>query len=246
MNNSVKKRCTKILGISFAVAMLLLSVGFLSLLATGFVSGEPVEVHEETPIETGTTTETTTETTTYTTTTIITTTTTTTSTETTSESTTTEVTTTTTKTTPVATEKPTETITETTETTVIIPASKYEGITDEEYRMLVLAVYLESGNQSYSCKEAVASVIMNRVYYNDTNDFPDTIMGVLTQKNQFTIDLSRTDTPDGDCYRAVDSVLSNGSVLPYNVLFFYADYCNSSWLLSRQVYCKIGNVYFAY
>lgn len=240
MNNSVKKRYAKILGISFAVVMLLFSVGFLSSLATGF-EDDTVEVYEETTSETQTTTETTT----YIITTEITTTTeTTTSTETTPESTTTEVTTTTTKTTPVTTEKPTETITET--TTVLIPTSKYDGITDEEYRMLVLAVYLESGNQSYSCKEAVASVIMNRVYYNDTNDFPDTVIGVLTQKNQFTIDLSRTDTPDGDCYRAVDSVLSNGSVLPYNVLFFYADYCNNSWLLSRQVYCKIGNIYFAY
>lgn len=103
----------------------------------------------------------------------------------------------------------------------------YSGLTDEEYRMLVLAVYLESGNQSYSCKEAVASVILNRL---NSDEFPDTIYSVLLQEDQFTIDFSRTDIPDSNCYLAVDNVLSYGSALPNEVKYFFADYCTDEWL----------------
>ena len=117
------------------------------------------------------------------------------------------------------------------------------GITNEEYRMFVLAVYLESGNQSYECKQAVASVIMNRVYL---DIFPNSVYEVLTQEGQFTIDFSRTDTPDPDCYKAVDSVLSNGSALPIDVKYFFATYCNDSWLWSRPIHTTIGDVVFAY
>ena len=119
----------------------------------------------------------------------------------------------------------------------------YSGLTDEEYRMYVLAVYLESGNQSYECKEAVASVIMNRV---NLEEFPDTVYSVLTQDGQFTIDFSCTDVPDSDCYLAVDNVLNYGSVLPSGVKYFFADYCTDSWLWSREVYTTIDNVVFAY
>ena len=119
----------------------------------------------------------------------------------------------------------------------------YSGLTDEEYRMYVLAVYLESGNQSYECKEAVASVIMNGV---NLEEFPDTVYSVLTQDGQFTIDFSCTDVPDSDCYLAVDNVLNYGSVLPSGVKYFFADYCTDSWLWSREVYTTIDNVVFAY
>ena len=119
----------------------------------------------------------------------------------------------------------------------------YSGLTDEEYRMYVLAVYLESGNQCYECKEAVASVIMNGV---NLEEFPDTVYSVLTQDGQFTIDFSCTDVPDSDCYLAVDNVLNYGSVLPSGVKYFFADYCTDSWLWSREVYTTIDNVVFAY
>lgn len=119
----------------------------------------------------------------------------------------------------------------------------YSELTDEEYRMLVLAVYLESGNQSYSCKEAVASVILNRL---NSEEFPDTIYSVLLQEDQFTIDFNQTDIPDSDCYLAVDNVLNYGSVLPNEVKYFFADYCTDEWLWSREVYTIIDNVVFAY
>lgn len=119
----------------------------------------------------------------------------------------------------------------------------YRRITQQEYDMLVLTVYLEAGNQTLDCKKAVASVVLNRVNH---SDFPNTVYSVLTQENQFTINFNRTDTPGAECYEAVDSVLEYGSILPPDVLYFFADYCNNSWLWSREQYIKYGNTIFAY
>lgn len=119
----------------------------------------------------------------------------------------------------------------------------YSGITQQEYDMLVLTVYLEAGNQTLDCKKAVASVVLNRVNH---SDFPSTVYSVLTQENQFTINFNRTDTPGAECYEAVDSVLEYGSILPPDVLYFFADYCNNSWPWSREQYIKYGNTIFAY
>lgn len=119
----------------------------------------------------------------------------------------------------------------------------YSGITQQEYDMLVLTVYLEAGNQTLDCKKAVASVVLNRVNH---SDFPSTVYSVLTQENQFMINFNRTDTPGAECYEAVDSVLEYGSILPPDVLYFFADYCNNSWLWSREQYIKYGNTIFAY
>lgn len=48
---------------------------------------------------------------------------------------------------------------------------------------MVHAVYYESGNQGYEGKAAVANVIMNRVR---SEQYPDTICGVVTQPSQFS------------------------------------------------------------
>lgn len=175
------------------------------------------------------------------------TTTTTTSTETSLTSPTTTVTTTCTKTVPVEVEEPkndpVEPENDCEESEEVEEEVSYSGITQQEYDMLVLTVYLEAGNQTLDCKKAVASVVLNRVNH---SDFPSTVYSVLTQENQFTINFNRTDTPGAECYEAVDSVLEYDSILPPDVLYFFADYCNNSWLWSREQYIKYGNTIFAY
>lgn len=186
-------------------------------------------------------------TTTYITTTTTTTSITTTSTETSLTSPTTTVTTTCTKTVPVEVEEPkndpVEPENDCEESEEVEEEVSYSGITQQEYDMLVLTVYLEAGNQTLDCKKAVASVVLNRVTH---SDFPSTVYSVLTQENQFTINFNRTDTPGAECYEAVDSVLEYGSILPPDVLYFFADYCNNSWLWSREQYIKYGNTIFTY
>ena len=86
------------------------------------------------------------------------------------------------------TEAPTELPTESVETvTPVLPDKSVDSlpITDEEYIILCNAVANEAGCNWISTydKALVVEVIMNRV---ESNLYPNTILGVLTQPNQFT------------------------------------------------------------
>ena len=56
------------------------------------------------------------------------------------------------------------------------------GVTGEQ-RWLARVMFAEALNQSTDAREAVASVVLNRV---DSPDYPDTVYGVIHQKNGFT------------------------------------------------------------
>lgn len=56
---------------------------------------------------------------------------------------------------------------------------------DEEIRMIAKMTYAEAGNQSELGKRLVIDVILNRVEH-EGPQFPDTVEGVLFQKNQFS------------------------------------------------------------
>ena len=102
-----------------------------------------------------------------------------------------------------------------------------EQIAEENYQaeleLLACLVYAEAGNQDLMGKRLVADTVLNRV---DSPDFPDTISGVIYQKNQFTpvsngaLDRAFTDvTPD--CYEAVSMELEERA--DWNVLYFSSD-----------------------
>ncbi len=55
--------------------------------------------------------------------------------------------------------------------------------TDKELKMMSAIIFCEAGNQSMAGMEAVGIVVMNR---KRSNDFPNSIEGVLKQKGQFT------------------------------------------------------------
>lgn len=55
--------------------------------------------------------------------------------------------------------------------------------TDEEVYFMANCVQAEAGNQGETGKRLVASVILNRV---ESEKYPNTIKGVITQKGQFT------------------------------------------------------------
>lgn len=67
------------------------------------------------------------------------------------------------------------------------PEDIQEQIEEEHYfaelELLAACVEAEAGNQGLLGKRMVADVILNRV---DDPDWPNTITGVITQKNQFT------------------------------------------------------------
>lgn len=58
-----------------------------------------------------------------------------------------------------------------------------ECITQNELDMMAKLVYVEAGNQDLKGKRLVADVIINRI---ESERFPDTVEGVIYQKNAFT------------------------------------------------------------
>ena len=58
-----------------------------------------------------------------------------------------------------------------------------ENLTDYEKELIYKITFAEAGNQEEDGQRAVIEVILNRVL---SDDFPNTVEGVLSQKNQFT------------------------------------------------------------
>lgn len=98
-------------------------------------------------------------------------------------------------------------------------------VTFEEGDRYLLAnlIYCEAGNQPYDGQVAVGAVVMNRVL---SPAFPDTISGVIYQKNQFepastgrlALALSIDQATDA-CYQAADAAMS-GQTTVGSCLFF--------------------------
>jgi spore germination cell wall hydrolase CwlJ-like protein len=52
--------------------------------------------------------------------------------------------------------------------------------------------------------------------------------------------------PSKDSVKAAKYLTMNGSILPEQVMVFYAEYVDSGWVTSRPVYDKIDHTVFAY
>ena len=101
-----------------------------------------------------------------------------------------------------------------------IPTVPY---TLQEKEMLGYIVQQEAGGYGLQHKQAIVQVVLNRVR---SEDFPDTIYGVLTQANQFSSLsnwYSRRNPPDAVTLEAVESVLGGEYIDVTNgATFFYA------------------------
>ena len=117
--------------------------------------------------------------------------------------------------------------------------SKYV-LSDTEYDLLTHIVEIESGGESRECKEAVTSVIINRM----TSEHK-TLSEVLYENGQFEgISYIADSIPSSDTISAVDYVLHNGVTLPEYVTYFRADEFHT-WE-DQQPYTVISHTYFSY
>jgi len=118
------------------------------------------------------------------------------------------------------------------------------SVSSDQY-LLARLVYAEARGESYKGKVAVAAVVLNRVR---SASFPNTISGVIYQKNAFesvsngSINL----TPDSDSLRAAREAM-NGWDPTGGCLYFYnaRTVSSGSWILSRTVKTVIGSHSFA-
>lgn len=94
---------------------------------------------------------------------------------------------------------------------------------DGDRYLLANLIYCEAGNQPYDGQVAVGAVVMNRVM---SSVFPDTVVGVIYEKKQFSPVASgrlalalAEDHATAACYRAADEAMS-GKTTVGNCLFF--------------------------
>ena len=111
----------------------------------------------------------------------------------------------------------------------------------DSLEILAICVESEAGNQDLYGKRLVVDVILNRV---DSDRFPDTIEGVISQKYQFTTywdgSMGRVDEPSPETYEAVKMELESRT--DDSILFFtagnYNTYCTPAY--------RYGDHYFGY
>ncbi len=127
--------------------------------------------------------------------------------------------------------------------TASAPASA-TSTTTSDMELLARAVYGEARGEPYIGKVAVAAVVLNRVR---SSSFPNTIAGVIYQKDAFTCvsDGQFYLTPDAEAYRAARDAL-NGWDPTYGCLYYYnPSTAVSKWIWTREVRLSIGKHAFA-
>lgn len=133
-------------------------------------------------------------------------------------------------------------------TNVVIVSTGSGGIEDadsyynqDDLFWMSRVIHAESGNQPLNGKIAVGNVVMNRV---NSKVFPDTILGVISQKNQFSVYRNgalANRTPNESSIIAAKLVLE-GAVVEETEGAMYFDSLNSSWASrSREHIATIGN-----
>ena len=121
-----------------------------------------------------------------------------------------------------------------------------EGYTQSDLTLMAAIIQAEADNQSYEGKLAVGSVVMNRV---KSSKFPNTVSGVIYQKNQFApvndghLALILERGPNETCYRAARQVLEGYRNVEY-LFFWTVDLANERdfWDITYGV--VIGDHYF--
>ena len=122
-----------------------------------------------------------------------------------------------------------------------------DTMTDKELDELCRVMFLECRGEPFEGKVAVAEVILNRVI---SEDWPDTVHDVLSQRGQFSTwhhiakayNVTESDiaVSQGEINRAIMYVHDNGrTVLPSgNYVYF------DTWGVNGRNHIQIGNHYF--
>lgn len=121
------------------------------------------------------------------------------------------------------------------------------GFSADELLLIAQVVQLETKGNGVEARAAVANVIYNRIA---SSRFPDSVSGVLFQKNQFTVvkneDKLRAVVPVSKTIEAVNQIFVNGDrFMPEDVLYFRSSSKGTSWN-NRVYYATFGGNSFFY
>ncbi len=120
----------------------------------------------------------------------------------------------------------------------ILPGDQFYN--ENDLFWLSRVIFAESGNQVLEGKMAVGNVVMNRVNH---SIWPDTIRGVIAQRNQFSTwrgGALANRTPNAESVIAAKLVLDGGVVEEIKDAYFFDAFCNSWALRNKTVLAVIG------
>ena len=112
--------------------------------------------------------------------------------------------------------------------------------TQADWDMLAQVVYGEARGESYDGQVAVAAVVLNRL---EDSQFPNTLSGVVFQKNAFTCvnDGQYYMRPNQTAYKAAMEAMQGAD--PTNGCLYYWNpgTATSKWIWTRSIETRIGN-----
>ena len=122
--------------------------------------------------------------------------------------------------------------------------SNNSDYTSSDLYLLARCIYGEARGESYTGQVAVGAVILNRV---DSPAFPNTIAGVIYQKNAFTAvsDGQINLTPDDTAMRAAQDAVNGWDPTGGAIYYYNPAVATSSWIFGRQTIAVIGKHVFA-
>ena len=117
------------------------------------------------------------------------------------------------------------------------------SIVSADHRLLAKLVYAEARGEPYKGQVAVAAVVLNRVR---SSSFPNTVSGVIYQRNAFTCDNngSINNTPDSSCIRAALDALNGWDPTGGCLYYYNPKTATDDWIRSRTTKTVIGRHYF--
>ncbi len=123
-------------------------------------------------------------------------------------------------------------------------AQTNSNYTNSDLYLLAKCIYAEARGESYTGQVAVGAVVLNRVA---SSKFPNSISGVIYQKNAFTaVTVGHINhSPDKTAMNAAQDAM-NGWDPTYGCLYYYNPaVATSSWIFSRKTVTTIGKHIFA-
>ena len=118
-------------------------------------------------------------------------------------------------------------------------ASSSATIVSADHRLLAKLVYAEARGEPYKGQVAVAAVVLNRVA---SSSFPNTISGVVYQRNAFTCvnNGSINNTPDNSCIRAALDALNGWDPTGGCLYYYNPKTAVDDWIRTRTTKTVIG------
>ncbi|MEG0180250.1 MAG: cell wall hydrolase [Terrisporobacter sp.] len=118
------------------------------------------------------------------------------------------------------------------------------NLNDDEIMLLSKLIAGEARGESYEGQVAVAAVVINRV---KDSRFPDTLEGVIYQKNAFSVVRNGNINvePTSSTYKAAQDALYGKDPTNDAIYFWNPEISTCSWINTLNPHLRIGNHVFA-